>query len=158
MKNIATYLQDHHAGSVGALELLRAAAEREETLDREFCAELERDIAEDQEALEGLIARIGEKESAAKKAMGWIAEKLSRVKIGGSAEPLPHLEFLETLLLGVRGKLALWEGIDSLPDGSTLREGLDLPDLIARAEDQLERIEERRVAAFGRLVAEESAN
>lgn len=151
---VATYLQDHHAGSVGARELLQAAVEREESADREFCAALDREIGEDQEMLEGLITRIGAEESVVKKAAGWIAEKFSRVKIGGSDEPLPHLEFLEALLLGVRGKLALWEAIASLPEGSPLREGLDLADLIARAEDQLERIEERRVAAFGRLVAE----
>lgn len=149
---VAVYLQDHHAGSVGARELLRAAMEREESPDKEFCAALDREIAEDQKVLEDLITRAEAEESLPKKAAGWLAEKLSRLKMGGSGDPLPHLEFLESLLLGVRGKLALWEALNSLTEGHALREGLDLGDLIRRANDQLERIEERRVAAFGRMV------
>ena len=77
----------------------------------------------------------------ARVALGWGTEKLLRLKPGG------RFEDLETLSLGVEGKLALWEALQrAYGDDSRLR-GVDLDALSARARSQRRRIEQQRLDA-----------
>lgn len=149
---LRTYLQDHHAGSVSAREML-AKAMSDDNPDRAYYAQLDHDIAQDQAVLEALIARGGAEESLPKKVGAWVAEKVARLKLSASTDPLSNLEFLEALTLGVQGKLCLWKALESLPDTFPARQGLDLPELIARAKDQLDRIEPKRLASFAKVAA-----
>ncbi len=149
---LCTYLQDHHAGSVTAREML-AKAISDDDPDQAFYFQLDRDIAEDQTVLETLIERLGAKESLPKKVGAWVAEKMARLKLGASADPLANLEFLEALTLGVQGKLCLWKSLESLPDTFPARQGLDLPGLVDRARDQLDRIEPKRLESFAQVAA-----
>lgn len=90
----ATYLRDHHAGSVAAREMLaRAIEEAPSSEAAEFFTDLDRDIAHDQRQLENLITQLGATESEWKKAGAWIAEKFSRLKIGSedASDPLRQL-------------------------------------------------------------------
>jgi hypothetical protein len=149
---LCIYLQDHHAGSVSAREMLARAMSGPKP-DQEFFLRLDRDIEEDQAVLEKLINRLGAEESLPKKVGAWVAEKVARLKLGASDNPLSHLEFLEALTLGVQGKRCLWKALDSLPDGHPARQGLDLANLITRAEDQLARIEPLRLESFAKVAA-----
>ena len=143
------YLNDHLAGSVGALELLDHLIDtyKGKPLE-EFFQNLRNEIDADQETLRGLIEKIGEKESPVRKASAWLAEKVSRAKIrlsDSEKNQIGLLHALEGLVLGITGKRALWAGLavaaDAVPD---LRE-LDYARLQKRAAEQYDRVEAERL-------------
>lgn len=153
---LRTYLQDHHAGSTVGVELARrAAGANQDTEFGESLARIADEIAEDRESLERLMERLGVKPHPVKDAGGWVAEKLGRLKPNNRLlgySPLSRVLELEGLLIGVTGKLALWEALrDSL--GESL-DGVDLVALGDRAQDQRARLEDMRrraaVEAFKR--------
>ncbi len=114
-EELPLYLKDHLAGSVGALELLDHLIEthKGEPLE-EFFQNLRDEIDADQETLQELIEKLGEKESAVRKAGAWLAEKLSRAKIrlsDSEKNQLGLLHALEGLVLGIIGKRALWAAL-----------------------------------------------
>lgn len=148
---LATYLQDHHAGSTVGLELARRTAASNS--DNDFGPELERiadEIGADREALERAMERLGVKPSTVKDAVGWAGEKLGRLKPNNaltSYSPLSRLVEFEGLVIGVTGKLALWEALRTAV-GERL-DGVDFGELAERAERQRSRLEglRRRAAA-----------
>ena len=81
-EDLPIYLNDHLAGSVGALELLDRLVEtyKGKPLE-EFFDDLRNEIDEDQDTLQELIGKLGKEESAVRKASAWVAEKFSRAKI-----------------------------------------------------------------------------
>ena len=83
MKELTNYLNDHLAGSVGAIELLDRLIDtyREKPLEK-FFQGLRDDIRHDQDQLKELMQKLGAEESAVRKAGAWMVEKLSRAKIG----------------------------------------------------------------------------
>ena len=96
---------------------------------------------------------MGTEESTARKAAAWLTEKLGRVKLrldeSGSGE-LRMLEGLETLALGIQGKLALWRSLATLGDAVPPLKTLDLVRLQARALEQFERVDRLRLHAARR--------
>jgi hypothetical protein len=144
-------LTDHHAGSVGARELLAQAIDHDAP-DQELFLLLDQQIAGEQQKLERFIERVDGSASLPKSVGAWVSEKLARFKLGFSNDALGHFEMLEALLLGIRGKRALWEALASLPSGALPLEDLDLPALIARAKDQLECVESARRVAFAKMI------
>ncbi len=80
-EDLPIYLNDHLAGSVGALELLDRLIEtyKGKPLER-FFNDLRNEIHADQDTLQDLIEKIGKEESAVRKAGAWVAEKFSRAK------------------------------------------------------------------------------
>src|ERR1051325_530707 len=70
--NLATYLNDHLAGSVAAIQLIDdlIGASKDESL-KQFLAELKRQIESDQKVLERLIDNADENESVTRKAAAW---------------------------------------------------------------------------------------
>src|SRR5438270_13985937 len=81
-QHIATYLHDHHAGSVAAVELLEhlEAAHAGTDLAR-FAARLREDIAADQKELESLMGRLGLSAGGLRSAVAWAAEKAARLQL-----------------------------------------------------------------------------
>ena len=152
-KNLGTYLNDHVAGSVLALELLDHLIDLPEAPDRRLLTQLRTEIQEDQEVLRQLLRSVGTEESTARKAAAWLTEKLGRVKLrldeSGSGE-LRMLEGLETLALGIQGKLALWRSLATLGDAVPPLKTLDLVRLQARALEQFERVDRLRLHAARR--------
>jgi hypothetical protein len=149
MKDLTEYLNDHLAGSVGALELLDRLIETYEgkPLER-FFRDLRDDIQQDQEQLQELIAKLGIGESAVRKAGAWFLEKLSRPKIdlgdGGKVEIGLFLA-LEALVLGITGKRSLWRALQSGARTVPELARLDYSGLEKRAIEQCERVEARRL-------------
>lgn len=145
---LATYLNDHLAGSVAARELVRrAAGSNKGTSYGAFLKRLGREIDEDHDALLALMGSLDVGVDRAKVAAGWTAEKLGRLKPNGrliSYSPLSRVVEFEALLLGVRGKLAGWEALEELRPQEPAMAAADLPLLIKRAEKQLSQIEEHR--------------
>ena len=96
------------------------------------------------------MALLGASKDQAKVAMGWITEKFGRLKPNGELRepsPLSPLVELEGLSLGIEGKRSLWQALAAV-DAVAERIGrARLGELIARAEDQRERVEARRLDA-----------
>lgn len=147
---LGTYLNDHLAGSVGAIELAERTIRENE--GDPFAARLSRvldKIREDQAVLEGLIERIGARQNPLKKAGAWLAEKVGRVKLAGTEEPLAlaRMEVLETLAMGIQGKGALWRALRAVAARHESLDGLDLDLLERRAAEQHDEIEAMRLEA-----------
>lgn len=147
---LATYLHDHLAGSRIAIDLLQALEEehRGGPLGL-FAAELRAEVEQDREILNGLIERVGGGESSlAKDGLAWLAEKAARVKLRRDAgHGLGTLEALETISLGILGKRGLWRALAHVAGADGRLQGPDYGQLIARAETQFARVDERRLVA-----------
>jgi hypothetical protein len=90
-----------------------------------------------------------------KQATGWLAETASRVKFSGAASgDSDHAIFLalETMALGVLGKLSLWRALREVRAEHPPLAALDLDALIARAEAQHATLEQERLAAGRRAL------
>jgi hypothetical protein len=149
MEDLTSYLNDHLAGSVGALELLDRLIDtyQGKPLAR-FFRDLRDEIEADQETLKGLIASLDEKESAVRKAGAWIAEKFSRAKIQLSETREGEMGLflaLEGLALGIRGKQALWRALAAAAERNPDVRGLDYATLEKRAMEQHDRVEAKRL-------------
>jgi hypothetical protein len=147
---LPTYLNDHLAASVAAIELIERMLEAGQgTALGSFLTGLHKEIEADQESLRDLLHRRGAGESRLKQAGAWLSEKASRVKLGGSdkATPLGRLENLETLALGVQGKSGLWRALRAVSSRHPELAGFDLNTLEQRAADQYTRIEAQRLEA-----------
>jgi hypothetical protein len=113
---LATYMNDHLAGSTAGRELARrlAASNRGSERFGPPTEQLAREVQEDREALLAMMGALEVGVDRAKVVAGWAAEKVGRVKLNGrlfSYSPLSRLLELEGLTLGVRGKLAIWEAL-----------------------------------------------
>ncbi|HEX8490614.1 MAG TPA: hypothetical protein VF626_06320, partial [Chthoniobacterales bacterium] len=151
MNELTNYLNDHLAGSVGALELLDRLIDtyREKPLEH-FFRNLREDIQHDQEQLKGLMQKLGADESAVRKAGAWLVEKLSRAKIGLSEEPegeVGLLLALEALVLGITGKRSLWRALQSASRTVPQLARMDYAALEEGAIEQCERVEAKRLEA-----------
>ena len=142
------YLTDHHAGSTAGLELARRCLGNNRGTEYEsFLSDLTRDIQEDKAELEALMATLGFPADKLKQAAALVAERVGRLKLNGQLtgySPLSRLVELEGLKLGVTGKLSLWISLKEIADHDSRLAVTDFDKLIARAEEQVERIEEHR--------------
>ena len=149
MNDLNDYLNDHLAGSIGALELLDRTIETYEgkPLER-FFRDLREDIHSDQEQLKELIAKLDIAESSVRKAGAWFIEKLSRPKIdlgeGGKVD-IGLFLVLEALVLGITGKRSLWRALHAASRTVPGLARLDYSGLEKRAIEQCERVEARRL-------------
>jgi hypothetical protein len=145
---ITTYLNDHLAGSVAALELVDYLVTLQENRDRRRLTDLRIEIEEDQKVLQRLLRELGGKESQVRKAAAWLTEKLGQAKLRfddhGTGD-LQVLEALEALGLGIQGKLSLWRALASVAGEIPELSGLNLPQLQARAAAQFDRVDELRL-------------
>jgi hypothetical protein len=149
LENLTSYLNDHLAGSVGALELLDRLIEvYEEKPLGIFFQELRNDIHEDQEKLRNLIHGAGAEESAVRKAGAWLVEKISRAKMPvseSSEDEMGLFLALEALALGIMGKKSLWQALQAASAAIPQLAGLDYPTLENRAVEQSERVDAKRL-------------
>jgi hypothetical protein len=147
---LSAYLNDHLAGSVGAVEMIeRAIGENTANLlAHRLQKELE-EIRKDQDIVRDLIQRIGSAESRLKKAGAWLVEKAGRVKLGGTDEPtgLSRMETLEALVIGIHGRRALWRALRVVADKHPVLRDLDLDSLERQTTEQHDRVEEWRLEA-----------
>lgn len=150
--HLTTYLNDHLSGSTAALELLQHLEEAHAEL-APFLRALRHDIEVDRRELEALTARLGAAPSAPRQAVAWVAEKFARLKLkldDRSGDRLKRLEALEAVALGIHGKGSLWRALKVVPAAS----GPNYDALIARADEQRERIEAVRLEAARHALAE----
>jgi hypothetical protein len=143
---LAIYLNDHYAGAVGAVELIkRGRKEHAGTELGDFLGELGPQIEADREALRQIMAAADAPPRPYKVALAWLAEKVGRLKPNGrlrERSPLSPLVELEALEAGIAGKAMLWRSLQATPGVPTA--GHSIEDLIARAESQRSAVEEHR--------------
>ena len=130
---LSIYLNDHLSGATAGVELAR----------RITPGELADEIDEDRDVLLEVMQRLSVGRDRARIALGWGTEKVLRLKPGG------RFVELETLSLGVEGKLALWAALRRAYGDDPRLRGIDLDALSARARAQRDRIEQQRLDAAG---------
>jgi hypothetical protein len=155
MKNLDSYLNEHLAGSLGALELIDHWAEvhKDEPLGS-FFLEIEKEIKADQDTLRDVMRTLHVEESKVRKAGAWAAEKVGRARLiiaGDESDSLGLVLTLEGLIMGVTGKKLLWAALDAaklLPVST-----YNFEQLQRRAEQQVERIGAERISAIRKAFA-----
>ena len=143
MKDLDSYLNDHLAGSISALDLIAhwAEAHKGEPLGSFFAA-TEREIKEDQDTLRNVMRSVGVEESKLRQAGAWAAEKIGRARLMMAGEEPGSLGLvltLEGLIMGITGKKMMWRALAAanLSNASNW----DFDELQRRADQQIERTE-----------------
>ena len=156
-KALDVYLNDHLAGAMLGSDLAhQILAQNETTPLGELMRSLAPQIEEDRQTLIGLMGRMGTSKNPVKQAGAWVTEKASRVKFGGltSGEPeLGTFMAVESLALGVQGKLSLWRAVAQVADQHPAIASVDLKQLIDRAQTQYDQLEHERLAAGHRTLS-----
>ncbi len=146
-QGLEVYLTDHLAGATAGLNLAQMAT-HEHRADEHgaFFGEIASEIKADYATLERLIAELGVERSATKTAAAEIGSKMMAPKfVGGDDDELNAFITLETLSMGVEGKVCMWKALTTVAGAYPTLEGFDLDGLIARGESQRERIEATRL-------------
>jgi len=156
MKDLDSYLNDHLAGSISALELIAHWAEvhKGEPLGS-FFVEAEKEIKADQDTLRDVMRTFGVEESKMRQAGAWAAEKVGRAGLmiaGDEQGSLGLVLTLEGLIMGVTGKKLIWRALaaEKLPRLNSY----NFEQLQRRAEQQVERIEAERIQAVSQAFSE----
>ena len=150
MKELDSYLNDHLAGSISALEVIDhwAEAHKGEPIGS-FFVQTEKEIKADQQTLRDIMRTLRVKESNVRKAGAWAAEKVGRARLiiaGDEPGSLGLMLTLEGLIMGVTGKKLLWVALAGakLPRLNSYK----LEQLQGDAEQQVERLEAERMSAI----------
>jgi hypothetical protein len=153
---LSTYLHDHLAGATLAIELLQhMRSQHHADFVGAFASELLLDIEMDRTSLEQIAVRFGEPSSVAKEAAAWLGEKVSRLKLSDAGiVGFGTFETFEFLQLGIEGKAALWRALEVVSKGDDRLKATDLAYLISRAEQQADRVEQRRLELADTVFAE----
>ena len=152
---LSTYLNDHLGGSTAAIALLERFAVRYADSELEvFFRDLLREVQADQRTLRELCERFGPI-SRTRRAAGWLAAQVSRLKLEALTGPraaFALFEGLEMLGLGILGKRNLWRTLQVVARADSRFDGWDFVALEARAEEQADRVERlRRATALSAL-------
>jgi hypothetical protein len=145
------YLADHLAASTAGVALARRTAESNAgTALGDVLRRLTTEIEDDRRTLQAIVAELGFRESKLKVAVARVGERVGRLKLNGQLRgysPLSRVVELEALSVGVAGKLALWQSLQSVPGLSERLSGFELDHLAERARRQRAEIEEQRTDA-----------
>ena len=149
--SLRTYLNDHLAGSAAGRELAeQCAASNPGTPLGAFMRGLASKIDNEQEIVKDLLERLGGEVNPVKSVTGWLGEKASRLKLNNPLQTylaLDRLEQIEGILLGVRGKLALWTALEATVATDARFGDIDFDELSKNADQQLAELELYRLAA-----------
>ena len=145
---LSIYLRDHYAASAGSVALAQRALGATHPVAEQ--------IARDRETLGAIMRKLEIRPSAMKVALVRTAERVGRLKLNGRLirrSPLSRVLELEVLVLGIRGKEALWTALRS---ASREVEDIDLDALIESARMQRRQVDELRLSAAAETFADSS--
>ena len=141
-KLIATYLQDHHAGSAAGLDAFARVAEGHSDAEvREAVGRIGEEAAADQKALEAVMQSFDTSPALLKDLPAKIAEKLARLKPNQrltERSPLSDVLEVEALVDAVHAKSLGWTVLLQLDDDRL--DKAQLQGLLKRAEDQTDEL------------------
>ena len=153
---IHVYLNDHLAGATAGADLARQAAERHDGELGEFFTQLSDEISADYNTLTSLMDQMGAHASGAKEVLAKAGSEITERKFSG--ESIDDPEFgtfitLETLSIGVEGKLCMWTALKAIESEVPELADTDLDTLFERARSQRDRIEGKRLEWAPRALA-----
>ena len=161
-KALDTYLNDHLGGAMLGSDLAEQIRDRSEgTPLGDQMAKIAPQIEEDRQTLIELMEALGTSKNPVKQASAWVAEKASRLKFAGWSSGEPEFGLfmaLETLTLGVDGKLSLWKALKEVSSDHPQLAAADLDSLIARAQSQHQVLEGERISASRDVLANTTAD
>jgi len=161
-KAMDVYLNDHLAGAMMGSDLAEQLEEENAgTALGELMSSLAPQIEQDRQTLIDLMERLGTSKNPVKQATTWLAEKASRAKFSGltSGEPeLGTFMALETLTLGVAGKVSLWKALKEVEGRYEVLRATNLDELLQSARTQHDALERERIAASARALTGETAD
>ncbi|HYN98699.1 MAG TPA: hypothetical protein VEU28_03400 [Actinomycetota bacterium] len=144
---LRSYLTDHMAGSTAGVGVAEKLAEHNE--GNEFFQGLVKAIKDDQATLERIMDKIGAEEnpvkSAGAKVAGAIGTGLSGASASGSTGEMGIVREAEGLLMGIAGKLALWNTLKEISDGDERLSAFNYDRLIEDAKSQQDGLEAERL-------------
>lgn len=156
---LGIYLNDHLAGATGGTELARRiASSHRSTPAGTVLGQLARDIDQDRGALISIMKTLGVPVRRYKAGLGWVGEKIGRLKLNGhlsTRSPLSSLEELELMRLGAEGKAAGWRTLRALADSDHRVDAGQLDELLGRARSQVEILENLRVKVASEVISRE---
>ncbi|MET9628600.1 SRPBCC family protein [Lentzea sp. NPDC006480] len=135
---LGIYLNDHLGGAMAGTELARRIGRTHPELRA-----LADDIEADRKELLDVMRSYDVEPRPHKAAIGWLTEKAGRLKLNGrllGRSPLSDVLELETLLIGIKGKAALWRALTTLPGDAERFERL-----LRRAESQADLVDQYRL-------------
>lgn len=147
---VEIYLNDHLAGARAALDLIEDILESSSDQGSiTFLRRLRDEIDGDREQLREIMDRLDVSEQRTKQVLASIAESTSRLKLARAGQPdeMSKLLELETLSAGIWTKIRLWRSLAATDALSQRLSDIDLDELVARGERQLEELEEHRLDA-----------
>jgi hypothetical protein len=145
---LGIYLRDHHAAAAGGVALARRALGPNHPLAIE--------IARDRKALERVLRTLRVAPNPLKVGLVRAAERIGRLKLNGrifQRSPLSSVVELETLVVGVRGKEALWTALQE----AALVLDVDLDALVESARAQGTELEALRLKAAAKAFTRASS-
>jgi hypothetical protein len=139
---LAIYLNDHLAGATAGRALAqRSLANNKGTPYGDELAAFLVEVEQDALVLQEVMDRVGAARDQLKQVAALATERVGRLKLNGrllSYSPLSRVVEIEGLVLGVRGKLSMWEVLAELdlPELATI----PFDDLMERASSQIVRL------------------
>jgi hypothetical protein len=144
---LGTYLADHLAGSVSAAELVERLMRTD--IDPTLATALRQvgeSITRHQQVLRGLLERRGRADDNPKNFSAWLAEKMVRPAMPvDRGDEFGLLRAIEALLLGMQGRVALWQSMEAILPSHPELSGLDATGLRQEAEQQVRMMDGRRL-------------
>lgn len=148
--DLSQYLNNHLAGSVAGIELVKkTAAENRGTGLGSYMERLLKELEEDQDTVRRLLKAMGRTENRVKEAGAWALEKLAFSPLSGLADSssLRPLMEVEGILLGTMGRRGMWILLERFYRGDARLAIADFGLLRQRAERQAEELERFREEA-----------
>jgi hypothetical protein len=145
---IHVYLNDHLAGATAGADLAKQAAERHDGELGEFFARLADEVGADYNTLTSLMDQMDAHASGAKEVLAKAGSEISEAKFSGESMDDPEFGTfitLETLSIGVEGKLCMWKALKVVADDYPELSSTDIDTLIERAQSQRDKIEGKRL-------------
>jgi hypothetical protein len=158
---IHVYLNDHLAGATAGKDLAAQAAERHDGELGDFFTTLAGEISGDYNTLATLIDTMGASDSGAKSALAKAGSWISEEKFSGETVGDPQFGTfltLETLSIGVEGKLCMWKALKVVQDEHSELKSLNIDTLIESAQSQRDRLEGKRMEAAGSALSSGKVN
>lgn len=141
-----TYLNDHIAGATAGANLAKMAAQEHQTDEHgPFFSEIYAAIQADFDTLQELATALGVEPSASKSALAEVGSKVMAPKFtGGDDDELNAFVTLETLSIGVEGKVCMWKALKTVEAEYPAFGDFDIDGLLESAIAQREKLEAQR--------------
>ncbi len=148
---LAIYMNDQLALGVLWREIARRSARANHgTPAGEAIEDVARGISEDVETFERMMSDLGIPMTPAKPMLALAGERFGRLKLNGHLRgysPLSRFEELDFLVMGIDGKVVLWENLRDLANLGERLPDVDFDGLIQRARAQRTALEAHHAAA-----------